>query len=451
MSWSNYFIHCIVAFSIVFLGDINPAFTLIGVPYSIWVVLKRDFSFVPILVLLFSASGYHIYAIFFTYLFISIRNLKNGGFKNDRKFILWAMVPVIIIIPLIIWQYIEKGQLTNVGVIEPLLIILCLFAYIYGKGLWLTISDRAITQFFLSGLIILLLQFRLLSGESQYIRLFFFFGPVSMPLFIIGLLKRKTIYLMIGLVGLILFYYFMSETFETFTLLGLTVFTTILLLLYILKGSLKISRKIVFYVFIAMFLGTAVVIVERNKFSIKAAHRGIISYSDLEIKDYDSFIKKLQMKTFDDRAVLWYGAIQDIIKAPFIIPKIDYTMVIEDNKRDIISVDYGAHNLFLETIHRFRWVAGSIIVILFINSIISAGFTISIKNLPAGLLPILMLVLITGIYGTSTGTFPLIPRFGGIFMLLAGLFAGLAEDSVIVESDDYNEILNRIQNNDYNE
>jgi hypothetical protein len=428
MNWVTYFVHASVCLGIALAGMVSANLTWLGVPYAVWLVARRDFKYIPAIAVLFVNSGFHIYAIFAAILFIVSKDyLADKKHPELKTQFFWCAIPVIFALFMVIQGYLLLGRLEHVGILADFWSVSCLFCFLYGRIIHKTITQRSMLQLVASGSIVLICQFLTLTGALSYIRLTFFFGPLAVAVTMYGLTRAKGDFLVFGLVGSVIFAVFMGKTYDTLTLLGMSFAGAVLAGWYGLFGRLKISKATVLIVYLIMFMGVAYAI--RGVDTVYASHDNgkDMTFSKLLLQDRKLFLERLRMKAFDDRGRVWSGAWENITRPPWFLGSV-FEREIEmqlDNGR-YAEIGFGAHNLFLHNIVQYRWIAGLVTNYLFIWMMVQSSQVLRIYKLPDGLAAIAITVLAAGTFGANTGTFPMLPMFGWLFLVFAGVCAGVA-------------------------
>jgi hypothetical protein len=439
VNWAAYFFHALLCLAIPLLGLFGPYLTLVGVPYVFWLVSQRDFRYVPVILLLFVNNGFHAYAVIVGAFCVVLRDvLTFDSHKSMRNQVMLCCVPACFGMIMVVNAYAQIGRLVRVGVLEDLWSVGCLFCYAYGRLIHGSLTGRSLLQIYVSGVTLLACQLLTLTTDLAFVRLIFFFGPLSVVVVFSGLTIRTGRLMVLGTAGSCLFLYFIFRTYETFTLIGLCSLGIALALGYNLLGRLSISKGALFAAYLFLFAGVAFIVRNVERYSVSRDYGGRIEYSKLSIQDIETFLEKLRMKTFDDRGRLWRAAWDDITRPPWLFGSV-FTRELDvlTDERGYVGASYGAHNLFLHNLNRYRWVAGLVINILFVQMIVQAAQVLRIRNLPRGLPAIAVLVVVTGTLGASAGNYPMSPRFGATFLVLAGVCGGLAHTAADMHCTDF--------------
>lgn len=144
--------------------------------------------------------------------------------------------------------------------------------------------------------------------------------------------------------------------------------------------------------------------------------------TDGEYGSHMSLQQRVYHKLFNERAMIWKGALEKIFAPPYVLPKAGDPIVIEFRGRaGLITV--GSHNAYLENIRINGWLTGAFGVIAMIAVLFIGCFTLQFESDPylRALAPALLAL---GTISASANHF-LLEAFAGLWLFIpAGLLLG---------------------------
>ncbi len=403
-----------------------PALAL-GSVLGCYLVWRTDFKFFPALALLFLVTGVISFVVLVTMFCVVFVRWHRGGLS--RQIGRWPDILIIPLSLLVLYMTflgcINKGFYYNQPHYLELWSLLSLYAFYYGMEISRTVTPRRLLLLSISAIIVLMCDIANELRHSEVIRVLFLFGPFFVPLAIWAFARKRWWYLLLAAMGCALFFIAMNVGLPTFTLQGTGYLAGIMMVLYLLrlKKPLFMFRSLI--AFFAVFAFMVFVIINMASYSPLVKYgRSSVSSGKLEVIDFNSLVEKIQMKIFDDRAVLWRAAWLDTTRAPYLARSSAIRSIrgTENAAGEMLGdIEYGAHNVYLEMLSRLRWPGGILFSVLFILFVVRAGGLLSVFRPNSVIMPMCITVVAVGIYGGMTGTFPVLYTFGFIFMTLAGV------------------------------
>jgi hypothetical protein len=169
-----------------------------------------------------------------------------------------------------------------------------------------------------------------------------------------------------------------------------------------------------------------------KNFSVQKSN-AFLQQDELSYFVWDEFWTLLQFKAFDDRAVIWAGGWDTIIKTelwwtPYDVPQYSY----ETNKgADIENVEYGIHNIGLELMRNYGIMVGGFITLIYLLFLIQGPGKYIFRNRKLDGLSILASACIgTGLVGAFVGQFVLMVTFSLILMSISGILFGIQAQKI---------------------
>ena len=431
--------HTLVALACVPLYIVAPAlFGLAVAPYVIWMVFRgRPEMLVPLMIHMLHGSQqrYIILASCFIYSIAHIEVLfrrKLGG-----VFFLYLCS-----LPFFIWYTIERyrtfgGGIGAGGTFEGIgyyfgistffwgmLAIGRLPAYVAKGMLWLCF-----------GVVILHFAFFMVLPFTRF--LFWGLPFLTVFAFWLWLQKRNRKFAKLqwlGIVtGVIMIVGFMgfSSMRITFTLLGtVAVGMLVLVVAKYFRGMFWLLKPIVVLPLLTLWMFFTI-----NRWEKEG--KGYVdntAYSDIKVRDWDSFKYKLFRKTMTDRAPVWYAS-WDAVRKQFdrdpvwvdvmpIYGSIDLEGDLYRGGREV-TVALAAHNMLLEMLRLYgAWGGLGIYLVFLIVSSLGIIKTRLALDIATPCAPILACCVAHVIVGGQTGQYPITPQFSFYLFGLMGVCVG---------------------------
>jgi hypothetical protein len=264
-------------------------------------------------------------------------------------------------------------------------------------------------------------------GEgTETIRVIFLAIPIVLSSMAYGLINRK--FLVFSLLGSSLFiYYGVVGWGNTLTMMGSGLISAALIVVLQLR-----MRSVVRCVnsplpLILSILCVAFVVMNYSKYAISAYDKSIKYEEVSNTWSRENLKLRIQMKTFDDRAVLWRACWMDVLDAPYMVPNIAMRNIdIESAAGNTYESNLSAHNQFLQILRTLRWGLGIFLIVGYIAVIILGGrfLRLPLKK-DAPMTPIMASTIIVGVLGSTAGHYPLMVTFSFMFTSLLGIGYGL--------------------------
>lgn len=442
------------------IGQFAPAINvLIGSTVAAYIVFSRKLELLPLLILTnipitsfffgatpeygtfeYSVEVYHtayvnflglpISAGFVATLSIGIMCIINFIQEPERAypgalkamFVLWLIGALFAVLISFNGMFLGHN-----GWSTPLRAFLSLSGVFYGH--YLISRSARVTEMLNKDFAILFLIFGVMGCLGIFHHRVFWIGAAIIPaLSIFALVKRDLPARCIAIANLVAwtFYCLLGFTLSketTFTLQALFLFSLILSLVFIKRGSNWTK-------FTSFSLGVPTLFI--IAFYIYFAVIGAQKYGTAELTraGYElSWSEKIMFKIFDDRARHWGFVLDDIASENKILPIPGNPMKVIHATRGEMYVTYGAHNTYLEAIRQNGVISGGIIITIIIFSILSAARTL--RNPRTGTTAVLSIgVSVTLIIGGTTGHYVIGQTAGVYIFLLVGMAIGRYDERI---------------------
>lgn len=406
------YIHLIIGLlSLIGYANGGIYFKILMIPYTAWLVLKKDAYYMPALLVHCTSSTLVMPVIYLMFAFLSIKNFSY--FKSIKLFVPFLLL--IALFPLFSWLFLAKYKATHdfIASIMSLNMYLSFFAFFYGTMIIRTLDNIVIKAFIFTLFSLLILH--LLDINNS--RLIFFAYPLFIGVLSYAYFYRSTkliyfIYIFISLLSLIVL---LAD--YTFTLF----FSSILALLFVGLYYSGQNKSLFKMTGLYAYLLVLVIMVF-----------GVLNYMQIEnVADFAdpntnlAFTERMKFKLFADRAPFWDGAVKQIgllnsFLPPIEVPNITATLI--DN-RDV-EVSFGGHNIYLELVRNYGYLAGILLCFLYLFVGIVGRNIFLLKKIN----PLFMLLVAASvsihIIGGLTGTYPVTMNFSiANFTILGAAYA----------------------------
>jgi hypothetical protein len=418
----------LMCFKLIYVG------LFLGSGLAVYCVFRRRFEFFPALLVLYArSSSITIVILGASFLFVLYESCK-GRMKQIFKF------PDILMFPLLIWTISMVLPACNqIGYhwlethYYELWSVFGLFGFYFGMILYRTYSREHLVLLFVAALFALLLEtFSRLDEDTDkaMVRTIFLWGPFFFALLVFGLKNVNMRDAAFGIIGCVLFVIVMVLGLPTLTLQGSTVYACGL----VFAGSVRnvLSRLVLnvlatWLVLILVFAGIGYGIVELEDESLALDRRTENVTGEYKFVRFDQeFVERLRAKLFDDRATLWRACWIDVTTPPYF-----WRSLSERNIRYyetslgkyVEGFDIAPHNVFLGIILHLRWGAGILFLLLYGTMIFRAGKILFLSIAEKGQVWTVIgaTIVAIGVFGGTTGDFPVMHTFNFPFFTLAGL------------------------------
>lgn len=392
---------------------------LVFVLYGIWLVLKRDAAALPALIVLVSYMS-NSYAIYFAIIGLGLIYIKQI-YKFSVFYLFIILVAVLPYVAYLLQYHIfQKHEVAGLA-INQFQLYFSLFAFFYGLLITDTINKKVIVASVFSLLICFVINF--LYGHVAgipYVRNIFytlpFFGTlVALIIFGFRFFKYKA-YLVTGIVVLALGVLTIDATF-TVILSVLLCASIAVLCVYGRTLLLKFITGIPVFLIFGTLVALAVADYDGVDYS---------EYRDMKMSDVrttEQFVNRFKMKLYEDRAPIWNGVYESIVKEKDWLIPVDVKEIEIITKSDsVLDFEFHSHNLFLEFVRLNGILFGVLFSLIFVVLVV---FSNRVLWGPAKLPPLLLVFIATSlgttIIGAFTGIYVLLPNFAMLNMTFLGV------------------------------
>lgn len=138
-------------------------------------------------------------------------------------------------------------------------------------------------------------------------------------------------------------------------------------------------------------------------------------------------VERFQSKMFDDRSIIWHGALKDALSGDYILRPAGSPIIINHPRFGSMVWQPGAHNSFFEALRAHRWVGGSI-VILFILIVMQRCAQVVGKPVPTSLRATAAGIIAVSIISNTAGSTPISGEGSFWYFTFSGvIIAAIAE------------------------
>jgi hypothetical protein len=422
---SKGFLHLLVALVLLPLQSIIPEvgkFAL--VPYLLYLVWSKNPLYIPSLIVLIAPGTTIAFAILLSMLLLTLTHFLS----LKKRGIGWLLI--LALMPLPVFLYMTGVRTFSLGVsiveaLKPLGFYLGLFPFFYGVLVAPKVNNTVVSGILFT--LFILPLYTLLPFSELTIRAYWFSFPVFFSLVGAKIILRqkfdmKNYWFVLGGIFLIAF----GQS------LKFTLIFSGLIALIALRSSLKRDTVVLKFlakprIILLSVLLVAFMINGAKKFSVQKSN-AFLQQDELSYFVWDEFWTLLQFKAFDDRAVIWAGGWDTIIKTelwwtPYDVPQYSY----ETNKgADIENIEYGIHNIGLELMRNYGIMVGGFITLIYLFFIIQGPGKYLFRNRKLDGLSILASACIgAGLVGALVGQFVLMVTFSLILMSISGILFGI--------------------------
>lgn len=384
-------------------------------PYLIYMVLQCDARFFPALVLHCASETSATSVIFSSFIILSIYRYKKI-FNLKMKTLFWILTGLL---PVFIWLTFES--IIKLSMYPPIAIAqngyyLSFFAFFYGTLVSNSFNKKVLRETYAILIIVYLLYFigvieftRIVSGFtflfSSFFALFFVFKTKKIFLFPISL------FAFLSTIN--------SSDESTLTNIFIAFASFIMVILYF-KDKNKIilnSTGIIPFLIILILYFYGI----KNYMNIE----GVYSHEGKDFSNWNSLSKWITWKFFADRAPYWAGGVSQIFefKHLFPIPGMPNIVAtfISGNEREIT---FGSHTTMIELIRKYGIIPGTLLVSSLIHMVIVSRKIMSQKDLPATIVPLFSMAIISTIVLTLNGQFQILPGYSLLSLGILGIAYG---------------------------
>lgn len=228
----------------------------------------------------------------------------------------------------------------------------------------------------------------------------------------------------------------------TFTQLGLCMFAC--LMVYLSKYS---RRKVLVALNPIFFFAVSLVVVLYSA-QLVEKYGGLYSdmgtYDEMKVDSLDSFFKKLQRKTVDDRAFVWQLNLQHISKLwheqPIFVdtsPVIKGKGIKNGQTYDIETI-MGAHNTLLQLLRQYGFYGGLGLYLIFIAFFCKKDTTMFLsRNGQNPIVALMATCVAEGVIGGHTGHYPIQIGFSPVVFSCMGACWRIINDSRIFRTNGF--------------
>lgn len=413
-------VQTIVAIVAVFVGYpyLGSSFILLMIPLIVYMVYKKDVSYLPALMIHCTSETSIMYAVLFSMMIVCITRAKElFGNRITQCF----LIMLLLIFPIYVWltwQRISLDYDTWQMAMTYTFYYPSLWAFLY----FYLISNSFTTKGIKYALISLLLFsfFCFITGyfSMKVIYVMIITGIVYGMLLLLET-KRKIFGIALG-VGTLLFF---------LALPGLT-FTLLLTFVYgLLIAYLSSKQQVVIVQGLTGILPYA--------FILFVMIWGITNYTTMtfgeysetvDFSDWGKLVNRLYFKLFDDRAPFWDSGWQQLLYYKPILPQHDIPniSVYLNNGHYLEEVTFGAHNTPIQLFRLFGFFMGGIVIFCYMLCTIMASKIFALRTMDKATLALFSVSEAYMLVMFVTGTASMMPCMALFSFGLLGLASGLS-------------------------
>lgn len=384
------------------LGNI---FIVLAAPFVVYMIFKRNALYLPAIILHCTSETSIIFLVCFSVIIFSILNYKKISTNKHIKRLFWLL---IVTMPLYVNLTYQKMTLDYLPWQHALMYTgyyLSFWSFIYGYIIADTFNWK--TSKLLIGIIVLLFIISLLFNvrSSRVFSMVLYMG-IPYGLFTLQHTNRKFLGIFIIGVSLIML---LGDRFLTFTEILTILLSTLVYLLWNTKKK-RISRMIISlpaYIMIAIIMITS--IQNYNNTNIDYTE-----YGDYEgDKTFNNLYNRALYKLYDDRAVFWLAAWEQISYIKPIMPKYDMPdlIVYRNNGSELDASSFGAHNTPLQLIRIFGFLMGIILIVCYIYMSCLSTKVLLCKSVDRRFIPLFITITSYVVIIFLTGMAAILPQF----------------------------------------
>lgn len=397
--------------------NLGQEFKIVMIPYVSYLILDKRASYLPALLVHFLPGTLVSQAILAACAVLSLINLK----LLLKLRLGTALVVTILPFPLVVFAAIRSGEpIIEVG--QYLSLYLGLFAFFYGSLIADQVDEKIVKRVLWVLFGCALLQTTGFTGGT--VRYYFLAVPA---LIIVGASRlipgaRWHFSVWLSLAAVIIVTLILSGVLKvTFIILFSTIVAILLLLARIhwtrvVKGLPVGKVLVIFALVITGYMAAPV----SSEYAAYDQSKGI-----QDIEEIDDVLPALKFKLFGDRGLLWKGAWKTVQKHNGLLPpEMPSPIVYVTNEGLRLQVGFGAHNIGLELLRSYGWLAGAAAAGMYLLFLSYSGVALVRSDQRNILLPVLAAVTAVAFVGGVFGHFVLNNNFSFLLLALGGVGYG---------------------------
>jgi len=415
----NPIVHLIIAVLSIPLVIYGSAYIkLVFLFYPIWLIFKKDAAAIPALIVLVSFMS-NSYAIYFSIIILAIINFKTLKENKVSLFFIILIVFLPYIIYLIINKIYVKDEVAGLA-INQFQLYFSLFAFFYGILVVETMNKKVLFTIVWALFICFFINFFYgYIPNLPYARNSFFLFPFAGAL-IISVINgfRFDNYLIYTIIGLVVIAFGVLTLDTTFTILLSILLSFSICSLYLRNKNLIIKVLTGYFIFIFSISIVAYAISEYN--GVDYSEYKTLKMSD--IKTVEELFNRFKMKLFEDRAPIWNGVFESIIRdKQLLIPEKVKEIEIVTKSDTILDFDFHSHNLYLEFVRLNGIILGICFSLIFTIFVVFGNRIYQLKNIDSLFIIIVSSSIGTTVIGSFSGVFVLFSNFAILNMTILGV------------------------------
>lgn len=396
------------------LGNI---FIIFSAPFVLYMVFRKKAIFLPPLILHCVSETSIIFLVSFSIIIISVANYEILSRNTNIRILFWGLIAIFPIFIYLICKKILFGGFQWQQALVYAGYYLSFWSFIYGYIISGTFTWKETK--FLIYIILSLLIMSMLFPSIKTSRIYSMMLYMGVPYGLYMLHKTSKKILGLGVIILSLLMLFGDRNL-TFTEL-LTIFISIIVSILWFREMRKTAKNIISLP--AYIVIVIIMITSTNNYS-----NGYLGeYSDYkESGTLENIYGRVLFKLYDDRAVFWSAAWEQIKSIKPLMPKYDMPDLIAystaNNELDASS--FGAHNTPLQLIRIFGIIMGAILIIFYIYMTILSSKILLCINVDKRLLPLFITIISYVVVIFLTGTAAMLPQFCLFYFGIMGISYG---------------------------
>ena len=413
-----------IAFFAAFIGYSNQgsSFILLMAPLAIYMVFKKDVSYLPALMIHCTSETSIMFVVLFSMMIVCITKAKVL-FRNFYS--RWLLIMLLTIFPIYIWLTWQRFYLDH-DTWQMALTYSFYYPSFWAFPYFYLISNTITTKNIYYTLVSMLLFSFLCFATGD------FFRKVIYVVIIVGIVygvlllfeKNKKI---IGIVlGVSILLFFLSLPGLTFTLLLTFVYGLLIAYLSSKQHDTIVQRLTGILPYAIMLL---IMVIGISSYT--TVNYGAYS-ENVDFSDWGKLINRMYFKLFDDRAPFWDTGWQQLLYYRPVLPKHDIPniSVYLNNGHYLEEVTFGAHNSPIQLFRIFGFLMGGAMILCYILCTVSASKVFAVRTINK---PALTLFSVSEAYTLVlfvTGTASMMPSVALFSFGLLGLASGLCKINV---------------------
>lgn len=395
------------------LGNI---FIIIAAPFVLLMIIRKNAIFLPALILHCSSQTSIIYLVSFSVIILTIVNYKKISQNRNILILFWLLILTLPLFVILTYQKMAFEGLRWQTALNYTGYYLSFWSFIYGYIISNTFNWKVVKSLIITLLLLFIISLISSSIPSSRIYSMVLYMGIPYGLFTLHNTSKKVLGLSIIVISSIMLF---GDRFLTFTEILTILISIIVYLLWNMKVR-KFAKKIISlpaFIVIAVIMVTSI-----NNYS--SMNVDYTEYGDYEnSRTFDNIYNRALYKLYDDRAVFWVAAWEQIMYIKPIMPMHDIPDIIayRNDGNELDASAFGAHNTPLQLIRIFGILMGTILIICYIYTTYLSSNIILCKNIEKKSIPLFITIISYVIVIFMTGTAIMLPQFSLFYFGIMGI------------------------------